>query len=194
MKKSELKIMGLSYSQSELGSYIVVLSEVGSNVKVPIVLNPGDAQQVGIKFENIKSKRPSTHDLFKSIFDKFNIDIREVYIHSIVEGVFYSKIITTNSKIGTDEIDFECSIGDALTLSLIYNCPILISEDVLKVAGFVINDDGTQPKLNNDEVDKDVERNPTSIKDLEHLMNDAIEREEYEIAADLRDRITNMKL
>lgn len=194
MKRKQLKVLGLSYSQSQIGSYVLVLSEKKGSRKLPIIIKPAEAQQIAIKIEGIKPARPLTHDLFKSLTDTFQVDIQEVFIYSLAEGIFYAKMIATN---GVDETEIDCTIGDAVALSLTYKCPIWVKSDILDSAGISINDDGSE--LNNDDDgDDEVEfyETPTkskSVDDLEHLMQSAIENEEYEIAAELRDRIQKLK-
>jgi bifunctional DNase/RNase len=196
MKRKKLKIMGLSYSQTQAGSYIVVLSEVKGNRKIPVVVKGSDAQQIALKLEKIKSPRPLTHDLFKSLVDEFNIDVKEVFIYSIVEGVFYCKIISSN---GVEDVEIETTIGDGITLALVLKCPLMVNVDVLDTAGITINDDGTQPESDETEdldielVDVNPKKRVVSIEDLEKMMLKALENEEYEIAAELRDRISELK-
>ena len=195
MKKKKMKIMGLSYSQTQAGSYIVVLSEVKGNRKIPVVVKGSDAQQIALKLENIKSPRPLTHDLFKSFADEFKISVKEVFIYSIVEGVFYCKLVSSN---GDDDVEIETTIGDGITIALVFKCPLMINSDVLDTAGININDDGTESGKDDDLDDLElVDVNPkkrvVSIEDLEKMMQKALENEEYEIAADLRDRITELK-
>jgi len=194
--KKEVKILGLSYSQSQAGSYVVVLSEKKGKRKLPIIIKPSDAQQIALKIEGVRSPRPLTHDLFKSVTDSFGIDVQEIYIHSVLEGIFYTKLITYN---GIEEVEIECTAGDGIALSQIYDCPIFASKEVLELSGVYINDDGS--KMSDDQI-SDVEeeeeevkpkKRVVSIEDLEHMMNDAIANEEYEIAAELRDRIAKMK-
>ena len=189
MKKKQVKILGISYSQSQMGSYVIVLAEMKGKTKLPLIVKPNDAQQIALKIEGIKSPRPLTHDLFKSLTDSFNIDIQEVYIYSILEGIFYAKIISSN---GLDDIEIECGVGDALSLSLVYDCPIYVSQSVLNIAGVSIEDDGTG--LEDDSDLEDVENSKTtSAEDLEKMMEEAIANEEYEIAAGIRDRIQTLK-
>jgi len=193
MKKKKLKVMGLSYSQTQAGSYIVVLSEVKGNRKIPVVVKGSDAQQIALKLEKIKSPRPLTHDLFKSMSESFDITVNEVFIHSIVEGVFYCRMITSN---GVEDVEIECTVGDGITLSLIYKCPITISVDALDTVGININDDGTNPEgFEEDEIEPELEKpkRHVSVEDLEKMMLKALDNEEYEIAAELRDRITQLK-
>lgn len=194
MKRKEVKILGLSYSQSQVGSYIVVLSEVKGTRKLPVIIKPSDAQQIALKIEGMKSPRPLTHDLFKTLTEAYNVDVQEVYIHAVLEGIFYTKLVTTN---GLDTIEIECTAGDGISLALIYQCPIYVSKEVMDMSGVNISDDGTA--LPNDEDDEDyyeIDETPkrvVSIEDLEHMMQDALENEEYEIAAEIRDRIQMLK-
>ena len=195
MKKKKLKVMGLSYSQTQSGSYIVVLSEVKGNRKIPVVIKGSEAQQIALKLENIKSPRPLTHDLFKSLVDKFEIKINEVLIHSIVEGVFYCRIVSSN---GVEDIEVETTIGDAITLSLTFKCPLMVNLEVLETAGININDDGSKPENSEDVEDIEIEdskpkKRVVSVEDLEKMMIKALENEEYEIAAEIRDRINELK-
>jgi len=195
--KKEVKVLGLSYSQSQSGSYVVVLSEKKGKRKLPIVIKPSDAQQIALKIEGVKSPRPLTHDLFKTITDSYQIDVQEVYIYAILEGIFYTKLITSN---GLEEVEVDCTAGDGIALSIVYGCPLYASKEVLDLSGVYINDDGTS--MNSSDVDdiddykEEIEETPkrvVSIEDLEHMIEDAIRNEEYEIAAEIRDRIEKLK-
>jgi bifunctional DNase/RNase len=195
--KKEVKVLGLSYSQSQSGSYVVVLSEKKGKRKLPIVIKPSDAQQIALKIEGVKSPRPLTHDLFKTITDSYQIDIQEVYIYAILEGIFYTKLITSN---GVEEAEIDCTAGDGIALSIVYGCPLYASKEVLDLSGVYINDDGSTLDNSNiediDDYEEDIEETPkrvVSIEDLEHMIEDAIRHEEYEIAAEIRDRIEKLK-
>jgi len=207
MKKRELKIIGLSYSQTQIGSYVIVLSDKKGLRKLPLIIKPVEAQRIALELEGLKPQRPLTHDLFKSISDSFSIDIQEVFIYSLIEGIFYTQIIASN---GIEEIEVDCSIGDAIALSTLFKCPIFTTQEILDSAGIFLNDDGSTPKeddiLNYDEDDNDEDefdemlmmidsepKRKVSIEDLEKIMNEAISNEEYEIAAEMRDRIQKLK-
>jgi uncharacterized protein len=194
MKRKELKILGLSYSQSQLGSYVIVLSDITGNRKLPLIIKPAEAQRIAMELEGIKSPRPMIHDLFKLMSDSYGIDIQEIFIHSLLEGIFYTKIVTSN---GLDEIEIECTAGDAIALSVLYKCPIYTTVDILKMAGVSVNDDGSSSDFDVDVEDDLVEvSRPSrivSIDDLENMMNEPIANEEYEIAAEIRDRIEELK-
>ena len=193
MKKRQVKILGLSYSQSQIGSYILVLSEMKGKVKLPVIIKPQEAQRIALDLEGIKSTKPLTHDLFLSMTDAFGIDIQEVFVYSLTEGIFYTKIICTN---GLEDVEIESSIGDGVILASLYDCPIFVSSDVMNSAGVLINDDGTNLSGDmtddEDEFETETERT-TSIENLEKMLQKAIEDEEYEIAAQVRDSIEQMK-
>lgn len=197
MKKIEVKILGLSYSQTQVGSYVVVLSEIGGARKLPIIIKPADAQTIALKIENMKTQRPLTHDLMRSVTDAFNITAESVFISHLVEGIFYAKLKFFNHM---DEVEIECNIGDAIALALTYACPIFVSDDVLTSAGIFINDDGTS--MSEDEIEeakssvketKSTKTKTSSIEDLEDLLKRAVQNEEYDVAAQLRDRIKELK-
>ncbi len=194
MKRKQVKVLGLSYSQSQVGSYVLVLSEMKGKVKLPIIIKPQEAQRIALEIEGIKSTKPLTHDLFRNLTDSYGIDLQEVFIYQLAEGVFYTKLITTNQ---VEEVEIEASVGDAVILSLLYDCPIYVSQEVLNRAGVLINDDGSplsEDEMENDEeVFEDQEEKTTSIENLERMLEHAVANEEYEIAAKVRDRIEEMK-
>ena len=193
--KKEVKILGLSYSQSQSGSYVVVLSEKKGRRKLPIVIKSSDAQQIALKIEGVKSPRPLTHDLFKSINDSYGIDIQEVYIYAILEGIFYTKLVTSN---GIEEVEIECTAGDGIAISIVFDCPLYVSKEVLDISGVNVSDDGNINNLEIEDIDdyieeEEISKRVVSIEDLEHMIEDAIGNEEYEIAAEIRDRIEKLK-
>jgi bifunctional DNase/RNase len=175
---------------------VVVLSEKKGKRKLPIVIKPSDAQQIALKIEGVKSPRPLTHDLFKSVVESYMIDVQEVYIYAILEGVFYTKLVTSN---GIDDIEIECTAGDGIALSIVFDCPLYASKEVLDLSGVYINDDGSNMDSSDvediDDYEEEVEnkKRVVSIEDLEHMIEDAINNEEYEIAAEIRDRIEKLK-
>lgn len=191
MKKIELRILGLSFSQSQVGSYILVLSEIKGNRKLPITIKPNDAQYIAMKIEGLKTPRPMTQDLFKKITEPFGIDIQQIFIHTIAEGVFYVKAIASNL---VEDVEIECNIGDAISIALSCACPIFCSEMVMKTSGIYMENDGTMTdeslQKNRETVDP---KSMVSIENLEKMLNKAIENEEYEVASKLRDRINEMK-
>lgn len=192
MKKIRIKVLGLSYSQNQIGSYVLVLSELkGDKRKLPIIIKPNDAQYIALKMEDIKTPRPMTHDLFKSLTDSVSAEVNEVFIHDMVEGVFYAKLIVSN-LIGTYEID--CGIGDAISLSMLYKCPIYVSSLILDSAGVYMTDEGEVTDEHEEKIkEKEERKHILSVEDLEKMLNKAVENEEFEIASQLRDRINQLK-
>jgi uncharacterized protein len=185
MQKKELKVLGLSTSYSQSGAYVVVLSDTDSDLKLPIIIKSNEAQKIAFEIEGIKLPRPSIYDLFRDMSNVYGVDVQEVFIYSMLEGIFYTKIIASNA---IEEVEFECSVGEAIVLSLIYNCPLVTTPEILKIAGILIDDDG-----NHIESEGVESHRPVSVENLEKMIKDAIESEEYEVAAELRDRIDRIK-
>lgn len=191
MKLKELKIVGLSYSQTQVGSYVLVLSEKKGQRKLPIIINQDTAQHIALKLESVKVKKPLTFDLFKNLSDKLGADLYQIQITNILEGVFYVKLVFHNM---VEEFELDSSIGDALCLSVTYKCPIFCTKEVLDIAGILMDDDGTITEDQFEENHKSRDYTSViSVENLEKMLNKAIENEEYEIASQLRDRITELK-
>ena len=202
MKRKELKILGLSYSQTQVGSYVCVLSEKRGGRKMPIIIKTQEAQRIAIEIEGIKSSKVLTHDIFRGICDSFELDVQEVYIYALLEGIFYTKIVVSN---GLYEMEVETPIGDGIAISTLFKCPIYTTLEILNQVGIQLNDDGTAPETDDFEDEDDFEddfdsyidnkkqERVVSVEDLEILMQNAIENEEYEIAAEIRDRIQTLK-
>jgi len=186
--KREVKIIALSYSQTQVGSYVCVLSEVNGLRKLPVIVKPQDAQTIALRLESMKAPRPMSHDLIKSISDSFMLDCQEVNIYKMLEGIFYSRLVMNN---GVDDAYIECTAGDAISLALTFDCPIYVSEEVLAENGVMMDDKGylvPDSGLESVEERKDI----ISIEDLERMLQDAIENEDYELAAKYRDKINEL--
>lgn len=190
MNKISLKILGLSYSHSQTGSYLIVLSEEGTNRKLPIIIKPNDAQYIALKIENVEMSTPLTHDLFKTMIEGLNGNANYVDIHSVVEGIFYCRLSISTPDGNNVEIDL--SIGDAIAISLSLNIPIYTNDDVLGSAGIFMNDDGTVDE--SQQTSSNAPRKAsTSAESLEKLLKKAIANDEFEVAAQLRDKINSLK-
>lgn len=190
MKRKLVKVLGLSYSQSQTGSYVLVLAESKGKGKLPVIIKPYEAQRIALEAEGIKSPRPLTHDLFKSMSDSYGINVKEVFIYSLAEGIFYAKMITEDRN---QEIAIECSVGDAVILSYVYQCPIYVAMSVMNSAGVYMNDDGTPVDVIEEDEVVEEPKAVVSIENLERALEDAVRNEEYEIAAQVRDRINELK-
>jgi bifunctional DNase/RNase len=198
MKKVKLDIVGLSYSQTQSGAYALVLGEVNGRRRLPIIIGAFEAQAIAIEMEKMTPSRPLTHDLFKTFALAYNIEIREVLIYNLVEGVFFAKIICSDGK-NVQEIDARTS--DAIALAVRFNANIFTYEFILSSAGIVIEGDDFLFLENMDSISKEqgTEDINTSIpgsnfksfslEELQQKLHEAITEEAYEKAARIRDEI-----
>jgi bifunctional DNase/RNase len=192
MKSKELIIVGLSYSKTQNGQYILVLGQKRGSLKLPIIIKENEAQYIALKLENIKTTKVPIFDVMKNVTDSLNADVFQVTITHVLEGVFHTKVSMSNM---VDEFEFACSIGDAVCISLAYGCPIYCTSEVLNLTGILMDDEGNideEQHEKNLKQDRDY-KSVLSITDLEKLLDKAIENEEYEIASQIRDRITELK-
>ena len=139
MKKVKLEIVGLSYSQAQTGAYALVLGETKGKRRLPIIIGGFEAQAIAIELEKMTPSRPLTHDLFKSFAEGFNINVSEVLIYNLVDGIFFAKIITSD---GSKEVEIDARTSDAIALAVRFNCPINTYEFILSQAGILLDDDG----------------------------------------------------
>ena len=197
MSLVRLNIKGISYSQTQSGAYALVLSEVDGTRTLPIVIGAFEAQSIAIALEKeIKPPRPLTHDLFKSFADRFHIVIKQVIIHKLVDGVFYSSLICERDKI--EEI-IDTRTSDAIALATRFNAPIFTYENILDKAGIYLKmkdtlslqkeDPLSIENLIEEEPSKDTSFAKDSLKQLQEKLNEAIQKEDYELAANIRDEI-----
>ncbi len=202
MSLVRLNIKGISYSQTQNGAYALILSEEDGARKLPIVIGAFEAQSIAIALENeIRPPRPLTHDLFKTFADRFGIVVKQVIIHKLVDGVFYSSIIAER---GEDEEILDARTSDAIALALRFNAPIFTYKDILNQAGIHLQ---TTP-VNQDEsdqqdgaiarlIDQELQAEAPSenyvkltLKELKERLSKAITQEDYEAAARLRDELS----
>jgi bifunctional DNase/RNase len=193
MEKVKLEIIGLSYSQTQSGAYALVLAEAGGKRRLPIIIGGFEAQAIAIELEKMTPTRPLTHDLFKSFALSFDIEVKEVVIYNLVEGIFYSKLICEREGKIT-EIDARTS--DAIAIGVRFNCPVFTFESILTTAGIILEDGDKEDNLNlleddSSEEEIEAEESPEnlSVQELETQLNEAIENEDYELASKLRDLI-----
>ena len=197
MNLIQLLINGISYSQTQNGAYALILSEIEGERKLPIVIGTNEAQSIAIAIEKeIKPPRPLTHDLFKNFCVRFDIKIKQVIIHKLVDGVFYSSVICERD--GIEEI-IDSRSSDAIALAIRFEAPIYTYENILEKAGVVIKvekeiDEKSLLKelfsYKNSEVENS-DLNEKTTKELEELLKIAVQNENYESAAKIRDEISN---
>jgi hypothetical protein len=192
MRKIKLSVLGISYSQTQSGAYALILAEDNGERRLPIIIGGFEAQAIVIKLENLNPPRPLTHDLFKSFADLLEVQLREVYIHRLEEGVFYSQLICIK---GTQELIIDSRTSDAVALALRFGSDIYISEEIMEKAGIVIKgdeyeDDILNPGVKEGKEDEGETYSLASQKDLNQMLLDAIEAEDYEKAAAIRDELS----
>ena len=198
MSLVRLNIKGISYSQTQSGAYALVLSEEEGNRTLPIVIGAFEAQSIAIALEKeIKPPRPLTHDLFKTFADRFQIKIKQVIIHKLVDGVFYSSLICERDKI--EEI-IDTRTSDAIALATRFNAPIYTYENILDKAGIYLkmkdelspgkeDDLGIENLIEETEPVKKSTYSKVTLKQLNEKLDKAVQDEDYELAAKIRDEI-----
>jgi bifunctional DNase/RNase len=191
MDKIKLEIAGLSYSQTQSGAYALVLAETGGKRQLPIIIGGFEAQAIAIELEKMTPTRPLTHDLFKNFAVSFSIEVKEVVIYNLIEGIFFAKLICERDGQVT-EIDARTS--DAIAIGVRFNCPIYTFENILSSAGILLDEEtGNEfdsDSLEDDEGDDSKDNiNQVSIEELEVQLDEAIQNEDYELASKIRDEI-----
>ncbi len=194
MDKIKLKVLGLSYSQTQSGAYALVLAEENGERRIPIIIGGFEAQAIAIELENLNPPRPLTHDLFVSFAMAFKIEIIEVNIYQLKEGIFYSELLCDN---GMTRIKVDARTSDAVALALRFNCPIYTTKEIIDKAGIIL------PVENKIRTEKPQEKaitqeskgefNDFTIEELQIMLDDAVKDENYEEASKIRDEIKKRK-
>jgi bifunctional DNase/RNase len=197
MKKIELEIIALSHSITQTHSYAVVLGETDGLRRLPIVIGGFEAQAIAVALERMQPNRPLTHDLMKNFMAAFGIKLQEIIISDLQEGIFYSKLVCYNDH---DTIEIDSRTSDALALAVRFGCPIYTYEHIMENAG-ILMEDGTAKKKTteiSDAGDENVTSNTEdlsqmSLEELQNLLNDVLEHEDYIRAIAIRDEINKRK-
>ncbi|MGZ3882611.1 MAG: bifunctional nuclease domain-containing protein [Bacteroidia bacterium] len=196
MKKVRLEIVGLSYSQTQSGAYALVLGESTGTRRLPIIIGGFEAQAIAIELEKMTPSRPLTHDLFKAFSETFEINVSEVLIYNLVEGIFYAKLICNDAQ---REVEIDARTSDAIALAVRFNCPIYTYEFILKSAGIVL-DDETEAITSSVSSEADIKEEDDkegykakSTEELKNLLQTALDEEQYELASRIRDELNNRK-
>ncbi len=193
MEKIKLEIIALSHSVTHSHNYAIILGEVNGSKRLPIVIGGFEAQAIAVALENMIPNRPLTHDLFKNTLESFNINIKEVIIHQLAEGIFYSSLIC--EKEGT-QFTIDSRTSDAIAMAVRFKAPIYTYNSIMEIAGVTMEDPQTEktaPKIPEKEKSKVKDIEEMSIETLEALLEKALKREDYEHAAKLRDEINKRK-
>lgn len=193
MKKIKLYILGLSYSQTQTGAYALVLGEEHGDRRIPIIIGAPEAQSIAIQLEGLKPTRPLTHDLFLNFATEFSINLIEVHIYKLEEGIFYSELVCDN---GSEVKHIDARTSDAVALALRFKCPVYTTEEIMEKAGIVLDLDesstgesSAKPPRPRPSESGDGKYADYKLDELQELLQDAISEENYEEASEIRDEI-----
>jgi bifunctional DNase/RNase len=200
MKKIELEIVALSHSITQTHSYAVVLGEVNGLRRLPIVIGGFEAQAIAVALEKMHPSRPLTHDLMKNFLNAFAIDLHEIIICDLQEGIFYSKLVCASEN---DTIEIDSRTSDALALAVRFGCPIYTYENILESAGILMEDTGSSGKKKKSKQEVVVEEQTPgggnedlktmTLEELNSLLSEVLEGEDYIRAIAIRDEINSRK-
>lgn len=199
MKKIELEIVALSHSITQTHSYAVVLGEVNGLRRLPIVIGGFEAQAIAVALEHMQPSRPLTHDLMKNFMNAFNVELIEIVINDLQEGIFYSKLICVSEH---DTVEIDSRTSDALALAVRFGCPIYTYDHILESAGILMEDSGKKKKTEvsvEEPVEAAAQTAPRenlsslSLEELQTLLSEVLEQEDYIRAIAIRDEINKRK-
>lgn len=197
MKKIELEIVALSHSITQTHSYAVVLGEVNGLRRLPIVIGGFEAQAIAVALEKMQPSRPLTHDLMKNFMTAFNLELHEIIICDLQEGIFYSKLVCSSEN---DTVEIDSRTSDALALAVRFGCPIYTYENILESAGIMMEETTGKKKKSKEPQEVAVEESSGSedlksmtLEELNSLLNEVLENEDYIRAIAIRDEINNRK-
>jgi uncharacterized protein len=197
MKKIELEIVALSHSITQTHSYAVVLGEVNGLRRLPIVIGGFEAQAIAVALEKMQPSRPLTHDLMKNFMNAFSVDLIEVIITDLQEGIFYSKLVCSSEN---DTVEIDSRTSDALALAVRFGCPVYTFEHILDSAGILMEDTASSKKRKTADIEESSgssgesgDLRSLSLDELNKLLNEVLEQEDYLRAIAIRDEINNRK-
>jgi uncharacterized protein len=197
MKKIELEIVALSHSITQTHSYAVVLGEVNGVRRLPIVIGGFEAQAIAVALEKMQPSRPLTHDLMKNFMNAFGLTLHEIIICDLQEGIFYSKLVCSSDN---DTVEIDSRTSDALALAVRFGCPVYTYENILDNAGIIMEDSDKAKKKKGAEVTVDEpettgreDLKTMTLEELNGLLNQVLEAEDYIRAVSIRDEINTRK-
>ncbi len=186
MEKVELRFLRITYSHTHAGAYALILTEVEGDRRLPIIIGGVEAQAIAIQVENIKPARPLTHDLFKNISDELSITLKEVIINDLVEGIFHAKLVLEQ---GGNEVEIDARSSDAIALALRFGCNIFTYEFILSAAGLKVEEGEEEAEEEDKAPAEEKEPGAMSVEELRDMLQEALDKEDYERASKLRDEI-----
>lgn len=195
----KLNVLGISYSQTQTGAYALVLTEENGERRIPIIIGAFEAQSIAIQLEGLKPPRPLTHDLFLNFAQAYKINIVEVTIYKLEEGVFYSKLTCDD---GQTKMTIDARTSDAIALALRFQCPVYTTEDIINRAGIKLDMEKEAKEPSGQEPFEEVEEKPdephedfkaVGSAELKEMLDEAIQNENYERASMIRDELNRRK-
>jgi len=193
MKKVGLEIVALSHSVTQSHNYAVVLGEMTGNRRLPIVIGGFEAQAIAVAMERMTPNRPLTHDLFKNTLDTFDINLKEVIINNLLDGIFYAQLVCEREG---QEFIIDSRTSDAIAMSVRFKSPLYTYDFIMEQAGVVLEDDDTMKKSAKSIITEEAKPDSFdqySVKALNQMLTDVLEEEDYEKAAKIRDEINKRK-
>lgn len=197
MKKIELEIVALSHSITQTHSYAVVLGEINGLRRLPIVIGGFEAQAIAVALENMHPSRPLTHDLMKNFMNAFGVELQEIIINDLQEGIFYSKLVCFTDN---DTVEIDSRTSDALALAVRFGCPIYTYDNILESAGIAMEEGGTaKPKMEAVGAEEPAgtsdrtDLSSLNIEELNNLLNEVLDQEDYIRAIAIRDELKKRK-
>jgi len=202
MSKIELTVLGLSASESSPNTYALILSDEKSKKRIPIIIGSAEAQAIAIELEKLRPPRPLTHDLFKNVALTFEISLVEVNIYKLEEGVFFSNLVLVN---GAKKVAIDSRTSDAIALALRFNSPIFTTPEIIEKAGVIIKfeskkekeqqeeDVDFDPVVEEDDGDSISQLHSKTIAELESMLKEAVNNEEYELASRIKEELGRRK-
>lgn len=196
MRKIELDIVALSHSVTQSHNYAVVLGEENGSRRLPIVIGSFEAQAIAVAMERMTPNRPLTHDLFKNTLETFNVELKEVVINNLLDGIFYARLICIKDG---EIFEIDSRTSDALAMAVRFGCPIYTYEFILDAAGIVLEEteegeqEKTEERRSMAKVEKGGSLSTYSVEDLNKLLDEVLAEEDYERAAEIRDELNRRK-
>jgi bifunctional DNase/RNase len=185
--KVKLRVMGLTFSQTQTGSYALVLAEESGKKRIPIMIGAFEAQSIALHLEELKPPRPLTHDLFVSFSKAYSVELQEVMISKLEEGIFYSELVFVHDG---ETVRIDSRTSDAVALALRFKCPIYTTAEILERAGIILEEKMEQEEeVEPEEEEESVALESKPVEELEHMLSQAISNEDYETASQIRDEM-----
>ena len=190
MEKIKLSILGISYNQTKSGAYALILSEEGGKRRIPIIIGGSEAQAIAIHLEGLKPPRPLTHDLFVSFSEAYNIEVKEIFIYKMLDGVFYSEILFDDGK---NRIRVDSRTSDAVALAIRFSAPIFIDKKVIDAAGLEIEVQDENLDISGEDsedlYDDEIKISNLTDEELQIALKESVKDENYELASILQEEV-----